>query len=57
MFKGITTNFGGDDFISLSIVTKGFFFFFTFVVYLILCHMLLEFSTCSKKSLDNCLAF
>lgn len=61
MFKGITTNFGGDDFIFLSIGTKGFFFvcvfFFTFVVYLILCHMLLEFSTCCKKSLDNYLAF
>ena len=58
MFKGITTNFGG-DFIFLSIGTKGFLFcfFFTFVVYLILCHMLLEFSTCCKKSLDNYLAF
>ena len=43
MFKSIMTTFGGNDFIFLSIGTKGF-FFFTFVVYLILCHMLLEFS-------------
>ena len=34
MFKGITTNFGGDDFIFLSIGTKGFFFVCVFFLHL-----------------------
>ena len=32
MFKGITTNFGGDDFIFLSIGTKRFLFFVFFYI-------------------------
>ena len=34
MFKGITTNFGGDDFIFLSIGTKGFFCVCVFFFYI-----------------------
>lgn len=57
VFKNIMATFDGNDFIFFNIGTKGFFYSFTFAVYLILYHMLLGFSTCSKKSLDNCLAF
>lgn len=47
------TTFGGNDFIFLNIGTLKVIFFFTFTISLILYYILPEFSTYSKKSLDN----
>lgn len=55
MFINMTT-FGGNDSIFLNICTQEIFLSFTFVISLILYHILSEFPTYSKKSVDN-LAF
>lgn len=56
-FKIIVATFGSNDFIFMNIGTQEMFFSLTFVLSLILYHLLSEFSTCSRKVLDDFLAF
>lgn len=56
-FKIIIATFGGNDSIFMNIGTQEMFISLTFVLSLILYHVLLEFSTCSRKVLDDFLAF
>lgn len=56
-FKIIVATFGSNDFIFMNIGTQEMFFSLTFVLSLILYHVLSEFSTCSRKILDDFLAF